>query len=122
MAEPASSTVGIAIAAGTITLTGSILGLQYDFLMAGLFGGLVALSLAEQTSRMRMASSVAISALAAGYCTPVLVVIFHEYLIWSGKISHESLSLFCAAAIGVSAQTVLPVGLAWLKRRIGTAS
>jgi hypothetical protein len=29
MAEPVASTVGIAIAAGTITLSGSILGLHY---------------------------------------------------------------------------------------------
>lgn len=119
MAEPASSTVGIAIAAGTITLTGSILGLQYGYLMAGLFGGLVALSVATPTTRLRMATSVAISALAAGYSTPVLVVFANEYLAWTGRVARDSFELFCAAGIGVSAQTALPGALSWLKKRIG---
>lgn len=122
MAEPASSTVGIAIAAGTVTLTGSILGLQYGYLMAGLFGGLVALSMADPTTRLRMAASVAISALAAGYATPVLVVFANEYLTWTGKVAHESFELFCAAGIGISAQTTLPSGIAWLKKRIGVVA
>jgi hypothetical protein len=41
MAEPASSVV--AIAAATITLSGSVIGLQYDALLAGFFGGLLSL-------------------------------------------------------------------------------
>jgi hypothetical protein len=118
MAEPASSTVAVAIAAGTITLTGSILGLQYGYLMAGLSGGLMALSMAEPTTRLRMATSVAISALAAGYATPVLVAFANEYLAWTGRVAHDAFELFCAAGIGVSAHTALPGGMAWLKKRI----
>ena len=118
MAEPTASTVGIAIAAGTITLSGSILGLQYGYLLAGLFGGLIALSIADPTTRLRMAMSVAISALAAGYSTPVLVGFVTEYLIWTSKVAHDSLELFCAAGVGVSAQTVIPSGIAWVKKRI----
>lgn len=47
MTEPATITAaGGALALGTVTLTGSILGLEYDVLLVGLAGGLVALSAA----------------------------------------------------------------------------
>lgn len=119
MAEPATSTVGITLAAGAITLTGSILGLQYDHLMAGMFGGLVALSMADPTTKWRMTSSVAISALMAGYTTPVLVAFGHNFAIWTSTVAEGSFSLFCAVAAGVSSHTAVPSFLAFIKRFIG---
>ena len=56
MAEPASSTASIAIAAGTITLSGSVFGVQYDALLAGFFGGLVSLSYLPPMSALKIAS------------------------------------------------------------------
>ncbi|OWY31819.1 hypothetical protein CEJ45_24165 [Herbaspirillum aquaticum] len=56
---------------GTVTLTGSFLGLQYDLLLAGIFGGCVALSFTRQTPLLRMAITLITSALVAAYGGPV---------------------------------------------------
>lgn len=119
MSGPTPSTLGISIAAGAITLSGSILGLQYEYLMAGMFGGLMALSLAEPTTKWKMATVVATSSVMAGYGTPVAVAFAHTYAIWTTAISHESFSLFCSASIGISTHTAIPAFLSKAKKLIG---
>lgn len=120
MAEPASSAAsGIALSAGVITITGSFLGLQYDYLLAGMFGGLVALSFASQSSRMRMAASVVASAVLAAFSTPIIALLAAEHFPSIARAGEEPLRMFCAVLIGISTQTVVPLGLNILKNRLG---
>jgi hypothetical protein len=63
MPEPTTSAAaGYAVSIGTVTLTGAFLGLQYDLLLAGIFGGCVALSFTRQTPLLRMAITLITSA------------------------------------------------------------
>jgi len=118
MAEPASSTVGIAIAAGTITLTGSILGVHYDALTAGLFGGLVALSYLPSMSAARIAGSVATSSLLAGFFAPVIAAAALNYFPWLVGMG-DYMRIAAAAALGISAQAIIPSVLSWIRMKGG---
>jgi hypothetical protein len=122
MAEPASSSgVGVAIAAGTITFTGSILGVQYDALLAGFFGGLLSLSYLPPMTRWRIAGSVATSALLAGFFAPVLAVAAMNYLPWMASLG-DFTRLTAAAAVGLFAQPLIPLALAFINKLGGKGS
>lgn len=118
MAEPTSSTVGIAIAAGTITLSGSILGVHYDALLAGFFGGLVSLSYLPATSIARIAGTVAASALLAGFFAPVISMAAMNYFAWlAGTGDHTRIAT--AAGIGLCAQVAIPAVFNWIRLKGG---
>ena len=116
MPEPASSTVGIAIAAGTITLTGSIIGVQYDALLAGLFGGLVSLSYLPPMSGPKIAGSVIGSSLVGGWFAPVAAVAAVNYFPWLTGAG-EAIRMSTAAGLGLGAQVMIPVAFAWLRKK-----
>jgi len=116
MAEPASSTAGVAIAAGTLTLTGTILGVHYDALLAGFFGGLVSLSYLPSMSRGKIAGTVAGSSILAGYFAPVIAAAAQHYLPWLLGVG-DYLRLASAAGFGLTAQVVIPVGLNAIRKR-----
>lgn len=118
MAEPASSTAGVAIAAGTITLTGSILGVHYDALLAGFFGGLVSLSYLPSMPRSKIAGTVASSSILAGYFAPVIAAGAQQYFPWAQGVG-DALRLASAVGFGVSAQVVIPVALNLLRSKGG---
>jgi hypothetical protein len=120
MAEPTVSgaAAAMAYATGTITITGSFLGLQYDLLLVGMAGGLVALSMFEQTTRVKMAFSVFTSALLAGYIAPVLNVAAIEYFPWTMKAG-DALRWFCAFGAGLFGQTLVPLVIKFLRNRGG---
>lgn len=119
MAEPASSTVGVAIAAGTITLTGSILGVQYDALLAGFFGGLVSLSYLPPMTKTRIAGSVAGSSLIAGWFAPVASVTASNYFPYLVGAGEAPVRISAAAALGLCAQVIIPLVFKWLQARGG---
>lgn len=114
MAEPAASTAGIALAAGTITLTGTILGVHYDALLAGFFGGLVSLSFLPGMSLLKTAGSVAGSALLAGFFAPILAAAAHNYFPWLASVG-DFVRIASAAALGIGWQALLPAGLKRLR-------
>lgn len=123
MAEPASSSgVGVAIAAGTITFTGSVLGVQYDALLAGFFGGLMALSYLPPMTRWRIAGSVATSSLLAGVSAPVIVFAVASGVPWLAKVV-ASLGDFArlpvAVVVGLFAQPLISLGLALINKAGG---
>lgn len=120
MPEPTSSAMAgaSAFAVSTITITGSFLGLQYDLLLVGLAGGLVALSFMRQVSPIRMLVSIFTSAIVGGYGGPVLAAAAPEYLAWAGKIP-DQIRWFSAFACGIGAQTVVPLALSQLRDRFG---
>lgn len=116
MAEPASSTVGIALAAGTLTVTGSIFGVQYDALLAGFFGGLVSLSYLPAMTLARTAGSVAGSALLGGYAAPLASVAVANYFPFVAGDGAASTSI-SAFALGLCAQVAIPAALARLRKK-----
>lgn len=119
MAEPASSTAGIAIAAGAITLTGSIFGVAYDSLLAGFFGGLVALSYLPAMSLRRIAGSVVSSSLLAGWFAPLLTVTAMNYFPYLSGVGDGGVRMASGAALGLCGQFLIPALLGRLIRKIG---
>lgn len=107
MAEPASSTVGIAIAADTITLTGSILGVQYDALLAGLAGGLVSLSYLPPMRGPQI----------AGWFAPVASVTAANYFPFLSSAGESGIRIAAAAGLGLCAQVIIPAAFAWLRKK-----
>jgi hypothetical protein len=114
MPEPAVSTASIAIAAGTITLSGSVFGVQYDALLAGLVGGLVSLTYLPAMSLLKMAGTAAGSALLAGFFAPVAAAAALHFFPWLQSVG-DVLRLAGAAALGLGAQVVVPAGLRRLR-------
>jgi hypothetical protein len=111
MAEPASSTAaGVAIAAGTITLTGSILGVHYDALLAGFAGGLVWLTFQPAVSVVRIAGSIVASSLIAGFVAPIVAAGAVNYLQWLAALG-DHMRIASAFGLGVGAQVIVPLGL-----------
>lgn len=118
MAEPASSTASIAFAAGTITLTGSILGVHYDALLAGFFGGLVALSYLPAMPPMRIAGTVVAASLMAGFFAPIIAVGAANYFPWLVGTG-DSLRIAMAAGLGIFGQSLIPIALGYLRKKGG---
>ena len=125
MAEPSSSTAaGIVIATGTITLTGSFIGLQYDALLFGLFGGMVSLMfLPPDTPTLRTKRSTAgmliVAAILGGLFAPGVVGAAHLLGEWVSKIPGDSIRLPAAAVIGLTYQLLIPLGMKLLRERAG---
>jgi hypothetical protein len=119
--EPVSSTTtaGIAIGAGAITITGSIFGVQYDALIAGFFGGLCYLTYIPQTSKLKVASSLLTASLMAGYFTPILSAALAHYFEWLQDISSGAFHIGVAAWIGFAGQSAGPAVIkklnTWIK-------
>lgn len=122
MIELASSTAGIAIAAGSITLTGSVLGMQYDALLAGLCGGLVALPYLPPMRWRKIAGSVTGSALVAGWFAPLAVAAAANYFSFLGNADPNTLRIAAAAALGLCSQVLIPAAFAWLRKKSDAAA
>lgn len=125
MAEPSSSTAaGIVIATGTITLTGSIFGLQYDALLFGLFGGLISLMFLPpdaptlKTTRATAGMLVAAAFLGALF-SPGVAPGLHELAAWTVRINADTIRLAAAASIGLTYQLLIPLGIRLLNARAG---
>ena len=124
LAEPSSSAVagGIVIATGTVTLTGSFLGLQYDALLFGLCGGMFSLMfLPPDSPTLRSTRSTACMLIAAAFfgalLSPAAAPIVHSAADWTSKIPAESLRLAAAGVIGLVFQFAVPLGLRWVQGR-----
>jgi ABC-type multidrug transport system permease subunit len=118
MAEPASSVV--AIAAATITLSGSVIGLQYDALLAGFFGGLLSLLYLPPMPALKIAGAVAGSALLAGFFAPVIATAAQHYFPWLQPLG-DFLRLAGGAALGLGGQVLIPAGLRRLRSLVRSA-
>lgn len=116
--EPASNTTaGIALATGAITITGSIVGLQFDALLFGLFGGLVSLMHLEPMSKFKMAGTLATASLMGAMGAPIVLAVELQYLAWLKVVSPDVLRLSGAFALGLAAQILIPLFLALVKRK-----
>lgn len=116
MPEPTATAAGLGAAA--ITLTGSIMGMQYDALTIGLAGGVVALMhLPPMDSHLRKFGSVASSALMGGLFSPVASAAALNYAPWISSVSDVAIRLVFAFTIGLLAQVAIPVAMNALKRK-----
>ena len=122
MSEPASSAVtGITIAAGAVTLTGSIFGLQYDALLFGLLGGLISLMHLEPAGKGKTAAILASAAILGALFAPVLVAVALDYMGFLKAVATDILRLGSAASIGLTAQIVIPLVFKLIRRRVDAA-
>ena len=114
MAETLSTMHSIAIAAGNITLSGSVFGMQYDALLACVFGGLVSLTYLPPLSLAKRLGTVAGSALLAGFFAPLIAVAGLHYLPWLQSVG-DATRIASGAALGIAAQVLVPAGLRRLR-------
>ena len=117
----AATTTGVAVAAGTITLTGSIVGVPYDALLAGFFGGLVWLTYRPPADLWKTASSVAVSSLIAGVIAPLVAAWAIDKFAWLSVLLDPLMATRIAAGviIGLCAQVVIPAALNRLGSKVG---
>ena len=107
MAEPHSAALGGAAMAASVTITGTFLGAQADALVLGLLAAtFVSAWLHEINSLGRAAAAVCLSALLAGYLSPVLSPMVSGKL--AGLSDGDPLRLLLAVAIGATAPGVVP--------------
>lgn len=115
MAEPSSTTAGaVAVAAGVITLTGSIVGLQFDALLFGLLGGLISLMHISVGSPFRMAMALVTAALCGAVASQIAPAWAHDSFAWTQKLSPDAIRLSSALLTGLVVQVVIPLGLGFL--------
>lgn len=118
MAEPASSAAVISTAAG-LTVFGVATGLNPSLLMAGLAGGFWGLSSMPPMPVWKRLATAALSALLAGWATPVIVAALMSLDRWPGAITHDIVQFPVAAAFGFLAHTAIgPAMLRLAKRKI----
>lgn len=125
MAEPHATAAGTALALGTITLTGTIMGMHYDALGAGFIAALVALlhmppKDGEQRTVGRVFALVAGASFLAGIFAPLTAAAATAYLPWTTTLGADLLRVSAAAVIGLTAQVAIPLAFAFIARRAGT--
>lgn len=113
-----TTNVSNAVVATTITIWGIATGLSYEVLLAGFAGGLVSLSfLGPLTIWQRIWTPFA-ATLTAGYTSPIWAHYLFKWL--DGDMPGLPLLVFSAFCIGLAAQVLIPLGLAWLQRKGAT--
>jgi LytS/YehU family sensor histidine kinase len=110
-----SATLAAASAAGMVTITGGLFGMPFDTLIVGFLAGLVALSFQGKMSYIRMLSTVFSSSMLAGSFAPVWTAVAFHYVPFLASIGAQAANVASAAAIGVCAQTLVPIILERLK-------
>lgn len=113
MTEPTIS--GTTIALGAITITGTIFNMQADALLGGLFGGFVALRYVGPMSKWQLVGSLVSATGLAGSFSPVAHAAALHYVSWLSAAG-DMARVACAVAIGLIAQTAVPILMGWVKR------
>lgn len=107
MSEPTSTATAAAIAAGAITLTGSILGINFDALLVGFVGTIAALSFQNASTLLRLASGILLSTLCAGSLSPLLANALFHFMPWLAA-SADPLRIPIAGLLGMTSQLLFP--------------
>lgn len=116
MTEPAT-TAAAALSVGTVTVVGSIFGMQYSLLLIGLFAGLLRLGQISAISRAAAFSSVTLSAMLAGAVAPVAGSMTASF--FGVTASQEELRICAAFVLGYGWQSIAPVVIDLMKQRLG---
>lgn len=121
MAEPHALAGGSVLALGTVTLTGTILGLHYDALAIGFFSALVALlhmpTPRGDRSLLRVFSLVAGASFLAGVFAPTAGLAMRNYFPWSAALGDDMLRITAAALIGASVHMAIPLVFAFAAKK-----
>ena len=105
MAEPSTTSVA-AFTVGTVSVVGTFLGMHYDALLLGLFGGLIMLARQQASTRLLAFSSVTLSTLFAGAMSPVAASVVVAY---TAAMTLDEARISCAALIGCGWQSMAPL-------------
>lgn len=116
MTEPAT-TAAAALSVGTVTVVGSIFGMQYSLLLIGLFAGLLRLGQAAAISRAAAFSSVTLSAMLAGAVAPVAGSMTASF--FGLQNPPDELRICAAFLLGYGWQSITPVLVDLVKQRLG---
>jgi hypothetical protein len=124
MAEPHSTAVGTTLALGTVTLTGTILGMHYDALIVGFIAALVSLlhlppAAGETRTIGRVFALVASASFMAGLLAPITAAAATNYLPWTLRIGADLLRVTAAALIGAGIHVAVPATMSWMRKRAG---
>lgn len=124
MPEPNATITGSALALGTVTLTGSILGVPYDALAIGFGAALVSLlhlppKAGEARTPWRVFTLVIGASFLAGIFAPVLAVAAENYLPWAATAGRDALRIAAAALIGAGVHVAIPLLYGLMTRKIG---
>lgn len=115
MAEPSTTSVA-AFTVGTVSVVGTFLGMHYDALLLGLFGGLIMLARQESATRLIAFSSVTLSTLFAGAMSPIAASVLVAY---TQALSLDEARISCAALIGCGWQSMAPIATDFIKQSLG---
>lgn len=115
MAEPSTTSVA-AFTVGTVSVVGTFLGMHYDALLLGLFGGLIMLARQQAATRLIAFSSVTLSTLFAGAMSPVAASVVIAY---TAAITLDEARISCAALIGCGWQSITPIIADFIKQSLG---
>ena len=118
MAEPHSTVIAGALYGAGISSVTVLFGAQIDALVVGLVvATLVSIWLETIDNKIKAASAVIISAMLAGYGSPVAAAWATSTV--SGIANTDSLRLLLAALIACAAPAVVPATINLFKRKLG---
>ncbi len=117
MAEPASTTTGIAISAGAVTITGSLFGLGYESLIFGLIGSSLLVMHLPAASLGRTVIMVILGSLLAAGFAPSAVAAAISNWEWAKAMDATALRMGCALALGIAIPAIVPIIPALAKRK-----
>lgn len=118
MAEPHSTVIAGALTGASISSVTILLGAQIDALAVGLIAAILASIWMETIDNKRKAASaVLLSALLAGYGSPVAAGWLTSSV--SGIASSDSLRLLLAVLIGLASPRMVPMAMRAFGKRIG---
>lgn len=108
MAEPTTSAIALAAATATgLTIFGVATGLHPAILLAGLAGGLWALSYQEPAPAMKLVAVTIMSAIVSGYLTPAVAAGVTSIGVWPQAVTRDLVQLPIAVLIGLLSHRVL---------------
>lgn len=124
MTEPHVTLGGTALTLGTVTLTGTVLGMHYDALVIGFVAALVATMHlpprdGEARTPWRVLSLVGGASFLSGIFAPVTAQAATAYLPWAASLGADLLRVTSAAVIGASANVMIPLAITWATRKAG---
>lgn len=108
MPEPTSSAAALAAATATgLTIFGVATGLHPSILLAGLAGGLWALSYQEPSPAWKRLALTVMASIVAGYLTPAVAAGVTSFGAWPQSVTRDVVQLPIAVLIGLLSHRVL---------------
>lgn len=117
--EPSTSSLaGVTFVIGTVSVVGTLFGMQYDSLLFGLFGGLIFLMNSPRTSRVAALSSIVASVLLAGIMAPILAALLLSWYEVLSSVGEDNIRRASALAIGAGWHATLPTAFSFIKSKL----